>query len=84
MLWLMRRPWMKRLQRRWHKWVPEERRFRARSAFQRQNRWARKWGLPMLKVAVNLFFISALITVIYRIVWALYLAGEFEVPRKQP
>ena len=83
MLWLMRRPWMKALQRRWLTWVRESRRENAKRAVKRQNAWARKWGLPLLRGAMTVLLISVLITITYLIATNLYESGAFQVPQRE-
>jgi hypothetical protein len=45
----MRRPWMWRLRRGWVRWLPEPRREKAWADFRRQERLARRIGLPFLR-----------------------------------
>jgi hypothetical protein len=83
MLWLMRRPWMKALQKRWLTWVRESKRDSARIAVRRQNRWARKWGLPLITISVNLLLASVLLTMVYLLAINLYESGAFTVPAEK-
>jgi hypothetical protein len=62
MLWLMRRPWMKRLQRTSLQLWGEPRRQRALASLRRQNRFARRYGLSLLTVAFNVLLASVAIT----------------------
>ncbi|MBL8047851.1 MAG: hypothetical protein JNJ45_04135 [Chthonomonas sp.] len=48
MLWFMRRPLMKRLQRASYSWGSPDRQRKMKAAFIRQNQFARRWGRPML------------------------------------
>jgi len=75
MLWLMRRPWMKRLQRNSAKLFPASMQDRAHRSMVRQNRFARRIGLPMLTVSMNLFLASILLTTTYFAVLSLYESG---------
>jgi hypothetical protein len=62
MIWAMRRPLMKRLQRlSWQMWR-EPTRSRAHTSLIRQNRFARRYGIAILAFAVQLFFLSMLLT----------------------
>ena len=82
-LWLMRRPWMKRLQHRWLTHIVRERkRAKAREDVLRQNRFARKWGLKGLTVIMNFVLASLIFTLVYLISVNLYEAGVFEGPKK--
>lgn len=70
MLHLMRRPWMRRLQAASIAWMPERGQVKARASLVRQNRWARRWGLPLLTFAVNVFLASVILTaVFYAVLW---------------
>jgi len=82
MLWLMRRPWMKRLQKAWLKFVPEGRRVRANDSLRSQNRWALKYGLRLLTGAMNFLIASMLVTILYLVAINLYEAGSFQVSKK--
>jgi hypothetical protein len=75
MLWLMRRPWMKRLQRRWLLMVPEHKREAAWDSVVRQNWFARKYGLKMLTLSYNLLLGSILITWSYMLLLTLQEKG---------
>lgn len=48
MMWLMRRPRIRRFRQNWVHYVPEKRRDAAWNSFRAQERWARKWGLITL------------------------------------
>lgn len=74
-LWLMRRPWMKALQRRGEGLLPEPWRAGARASHIRQNRLARRMGLPMITFAMNLILASVALTLCYIAVLALYASG---------
>ncbi len=80
MLWLMRRPWIKFLQRKsWHIF-PASMQPRARVSFNRQNRFARRYGLRMLTATISLFLASMAVTACF--MFALYLidSGTLTVP----
>ena len=82
LLWVMRRPWMKRLQKRWLTWVRESRREGAVAAVKQQNKLARKWGLKVLRIAMTALLASILLTVCYLVALNLYESGAFHVPSK--
>jgi len=82
LLWLMRRPWMKRIQRRWLGWVRESRRQGAVKAVKSQNKLARRWGYKTLRLVMNLLLASVLVTVFYLLTLNLYESGAFQVPVK--
>jgi hypothetical protein len=80
MLWLMRRPWIKWLQRKsWHLF-PDRFKPRARRSLNRQNRFARRYGLRMLTATLSLFLASIAVTACF--MFALYLidSGALTVP----
>jgi hypothetical protein len=80
MLYLMRRPWIKRLQHRWLEAVPGERYLRFPDSFMRQNRFARRYGLPLLTLSINLFLASVFITFAYYTITYLYEGGYLNPP----
>jgi hypothetical protein len=82
LLWVMRRPWMKRLQNGWLKLVPPKQREKADAIQKKQNRWALKYGLPTLQVAMNFVIASVALTLVYLIIVNLNEAGTFHVPQK--
>ena len=79
-LWLMRRNWMKAIQRNTIRMVPERFRAKAAAGQNRQNRFARRIGLPMLKVMMNLVLGSIIITVTFLLATHLYDAGILTMP----
>lgn len=78
MLVLMRRPWMKRLQRGWISRYPPTKRDKAWNSFKRQNRFARRYGLKLLTISLNILFISFFVTMTFRVVVWLYESGFLE------
>jgi hypothetical protein len=82
MLWLMRRPWMKALQRRSMGFFRVRENPRKWEHFKKQNRWARRWGLPMLVFSINLLLGSVLLTFTYLTAINLYTSGALQVPEK--
>src|ERR1044071_7425341 len=82
MLHFMRRPWMKRLQHRWLRPVEGEPYLRFPEGFIKQNRFARKFGLKLLRLSINMFLASVFITLAYYA--ALYmLKNEYSSPPPQ-
>ena len=65
MLWLMRRHWMRALQQGSMKLVPASRRANARESLVRQNRFARKHGVPLLTFMFKLLLASFVFTACY-------------------
>lgn len=66
MLWFMRRPWMKRLQRGSIQWFPEgPRRDHAWESFRKQERFARKYGLRILTAVIMVCLYSIALAVAY-------------------
>jgi hypothetical protein len=64
MLWWMRRPWLKRI-RRTLPFIPEHKRAEAWRRIKAQDAWARKHGLSIVTVAVNVMLASLLFTSAY-------------------
>lgn len=54
LLWFMRRPVLKRMRQNWVHHVPESRRDKAWERFRRQERWARRYGLTIIRFVVLL------------------------------
>lgn len=73
---------MKRLQNGWLKLIPVNQRAKANAIHRKQNRWALKYGLPTLQVAMNFVIASVSLAIIYLITVNLYEAGAFHVPQK--
>jgi predicted MFS family arabinose efflux permease len=82
MLYFMRRPWMKRLQHRWLREVPGDRHLQFPNSFKNQNRFARRWGLPLLQLSFNLFLASVFVTFAYFTAVTMYENGLFNPPPK--
>jgi len=61
MLWLMRRPWMKRLQRASMRWAGSSRESTLRRSLIRQNAFARRIGLWVLTLSLNLLLGSIVV-----------------------
>jgi hypothetical protein len=82
MLYFMRRPFIKRLQRRWLREVPGEPYKRFPKAFVRQNRFARRFGLHLLTFTFNLFLVSVFITFAYQAATSMLESGFFQPPER--
>ena len=67
MIWLMRRPFMRRLQRLYLDRVPDERREEATRKFYKHESLARRIGLPLVTALVQFFIAAAAITICYRL-----------------
>jgi hypothetical protein len=80
MLWLMRRPWMSSLQRRSLLLFPPASRERTWKSMVRQNRFARRYGLKILTVAVNVLLASIIITLSFLLALNLVDQGILTVP----
>jgi hypothetical protein len=76
----MRRPWMKALQRSSTSFMARRFGRRARESMIRQNRFARRYGLPMLTVSITLLLASVAITATYFAALSLYDSGYLTPP----
>ncbi len=65
MLWIMRRPVIRRAQRGSVNLFPERMRPWARENYLSQERWARRYGLRLITLVVRLFVLSVAATAIY-------------------
>lgn len=83
MLWIMRRPWMKRLQYGSIKLFPPSRREKARMNLIRQNRWARRYGQPLLRFAFLALLASMAITFTYYAAIYLVESGALDPLRRE-
>lgn len=82
MLYFMRRPWMKGLQRRWLREVEGEPYKRFPDSFIRQNRFARRFGLKLLVVTINIFLGSVFITSSFYLAMYMMDNGYFNPPQR--
>ena len=82
MLYFMRRRWMKRLQHRWLRPVEGEPHMRFPDNFIKQNRFARRVGLKLLTLTINLFLASVFITGAYFAALYMYENGYFNPPQR--
>lgn len=80
MLWFMRRPLMKRLRRSSVSVFPVPYRERAWRSLVRQDRLARRWGLPVLTLMFTLLLASLLVSGSIVATTTLYEAGAFTPP----
>jgi len=81
MLWFMRRPWMKDLQRRSTRMFGPRFEERAWQHLTGQNRIARRYGLGLLRISVMLFIGSVMITLTYFGALYLYETGVLTAPQ---
>lgn len=79
-LWLMRRPGLKRLQRGAENLIPARHREAARRSNTRQNRFARRYGLPILRFSLNILLASILLTGCFRAALHLVDTGVLIMP----
>ncbi len=85
MLWLMRRRWMRRLQRAAIDLSPEgPKRERARQSLLDQERLARRWGLPLLTFSLRMLMLSILLTLLWNLYWEAEARDAFEFIREIP
>lgn len=80
MLWLMRRRWMKRLQRASTRIRGPKHEARAWESLKRQNAFALKHGLRILTVSITFLLASMIITGSYLLLLKLTEAGALQVP----
>lgn len=74
-LWLMRRPWMKGLQRKAINLIPKHRRAKSRASILRQNRFARRWGLPVINLSITLLLASIVLSACFQVALYMYDSG---------
>ncbi len=79
-LWLMRRKWMRSLQHFSMRLLPVRIREKAWNNMVRQNRFARRIGLPMLTFMMNLVLGSLIITGTFMTAMRLYDTGYLTIP----
>ncbi len=82
MLWLMRRGWMRRLQRGSMNLIPASRRAGARENRMRQNRFARRHGVPLLTFMFKLLLASIVFTGCYFIALWFLATGGINTPNR--
>ena len=83
MLWTMRRPWLKSLGRAGPNMFGPERKEKMLASMKRQNRFARRIGLPLLTISVNLLLASMLLTTSYLAILRVYESGYLQPPEIQ-
>ncbi|RYG47174.1 hypothetical protein EON79_08095 [bacterium] len=81
MLWLTRRGWMRRLQAGAFGMVPESRRERAFQNHLRQNRFARRYGLKIVRIVIFALLTSLAVTVVMSLVLQLIASEILVQPR---
>jgi hypothetical protein len=82
MLYVARRPAIRRMQDRSIAWMPPRWQSQARASLLRQNRFARSIGLPLTRLMVFLVVFSVSATLIYLAVMEMISRGMLEVPRE--
>ncbi len=82
MLWSMRRPLTKLLQRKSILLIPSGMRERAHKSMVKQNKFARRIGLPMLTFMMSLVVGSVLISGSFMLAMRLYEMGYLSIPRR--
>ena len=65
MLWLMRRSWMRNVQAKSIAWLPATTREKAYRSMVRQNVFARRIGLPLMTLMMNLLIGSLILTAVW-------------------
>ena len=81
-LWIAKHPAVHRIQRHMMGRMTPEKRRKAELNLYRQNRFARRIGLPMLTVMMNLILASIIISVVFRASLALFESGILTPPDK--
>ena len=79
-LWLMRRKWMKTFQRNSVLNFPKSMRAKAWESLVRQNRFARRTGLPLITFMMSLVLGSIIITGTFLVAMHLYESGYLSIP----
>lgn len=80
MLWYMRRPGIKRLQRLAMSWGSPARQAASRKSILGQNRIARRFGLPILTFTFNLLLASIILTGIFQLCLWMFDSGVLTMP----
>ncbi len=79
-LWLMRRKWIKAIQKKSVRILPKGMRARAWACLVRRNRYFIRIGLPMLKFLMNLVVGSLIITSTFLTAMRLFESGYLTIP----
>jgi len=83
MLWSIRRPMARKLQKAALRLIPESRRESARLQAIKQEKFARKIGLPLLTFVINLFFISVALTLLLLFILNATAEGWLVIPTRE-
>lgn len=83
MLWLIRRPGSRILQRAAINLSPPHKREKVRASINRQEKFARKIGLPLLTFVINLFFVSVGLTFVLLFVLNAQAEGWLIIPTQE-
>lgn len=81
MLWLMRRGWIKRLQRMSYSWGSPARQAKMKAAFIRQNQFARRWGRPMLTALLTFLLLWTVVLYAFSYATTLLNSGVLDVKK---
>ncbi len=79
-LWIMRRRWISSIQRWAINRAPAERRAKAIEGLKKQNRFARRIGLPLMTFVMNLCLASIFLNIIYHAALSFVESGALDVP----
>ena len=82
MLWVMRRPGVRKLRHAEFSWISDEARVKFRTRVAKQDGFARRYGLRVLQIALTLMFLSMMFTVTYFTVLAMIESGLLSSPEK--
>ena len=79
LLWTMRRPGMKAFQYTVANWLPPDKRDRAIANVHKQNRFARRIGLPLMRITVTLIVASVVGSIMLQLLLDLRERGVFDL-----
>lgn len=83
MLWLIRRPLSRKLQRAAVNLAPPHRREKVRTSMIQQERFARRIGLPLLTFVIRLFFVSVFLTFTLLFILTAQAEGWLIIPTRE-
>jgi hypothetical protein len=83
MLWSIRRPAARKLQRAALNLIPESHRESAHKSAIKQEKFARKIGLPLLTFVINLFFVSVALTFMLLFILNAVADGWLVIPTRE-
>jgi len=79
-LWVMRKPWMRRAQEAPLQWFSESFRQKALESNKRQNSLARKIGLPLITVLIDMIFAVLAISIAVQLLLMAHEQGWLQAP----